>query len=319
MDHFFEQKTLRENQELNKQVFALNKQIKQLQEKVLTYEQLLNELNVLGAMKSGAGAAFDRRYSRTRQGEKLSPTVTGFSVMGGALAGAARAITHNIRTRGVLGGTVSRSAALEAGREGASRLGTIGHMQSLRRGAEARSELGLPSGAGAGQVADKLRYDDGNNPKLNAILAGTERAERRIERSQKAVAKIDRMRGLRPPLSESHTKKELLQIKDSKGGRIRLRGLVDEYKGKIQDAANDAERKKHRDEIATIRDMLKNNNSTVSEGLLDDLANKVKSGAAAVGRGVVRGAKVVKGELTNPNSTTARLAWSAARSGGMRL
>lgn len=53
MDHFFEQKTLRENQELNKQVFKLNKQIKQLQEKVLSYEQLLSELNIMGAAKQG--------------------------------------------------------------------------------------------------------------------------------------------------------------------------------------------------------------------------------------------------------------------------
>lgn len=168
----------------------------------------LAELNVLGAMQSGAGNAFNARYSRsTRGGEKLSPTVTGFSVIGGALSGAARAIDHNIRKRGLLGGTVSRGAALQAGRERASREATIGHMQSLRRGTEARSELGLPSNAGAGQVADKLRYDDGKNPKLNAILAGTDRAVRKIDRSQRAVAKIDRMRGLRPPLSENLTQK----------------------------------------------------------------------------------------------------------------
>jgi len=275
MDHFFEQKTLRENQELNKQVFALNKQIKQLQEKVLTYEQLLNELNVLGAMKSGADYAFDRRYSRTRQREKLSPTVTGFGVMGGALAGAARAIAHNIRTRGVLG-TVSRRTALEAGRERASRLGTIGHMQSLRRGTELKSELGLPSGAGAGQVADKLRYDDGNNPKLNAILAGADRAERRVKRSQKAMAKIDAMRGLGPPLSESHTKAELQRIKDEKGGSIKLRGLVGGYKEKIEKAKTDAEKEEHRDEIATIRSMLESNFPSSTEKRKIDAARKAR-------------------------------------------
>lgn len=160
----------------------------------------LTELNVLGVMKSDG------------------------------LVGAARAITHNIRTRGLLGGTVSRSAALEAGRERASRLGTIGHMQSLRRGAEAKSELGLPSSAGAGQVADKLRYDDGKNPKLNAILAGTDRAVRRIDRSQRAVAKIDRMRGVRPPLSESRTQeyKQILinEIGDTPAGQETLKSYV---------------------------------------------------------------------------------------------
>ena len=44
MDHLFEQKLVRENQQLQIQLAKLNKQIKQLQETVVGYEQMLEAL-----------------------------------------------------------------------------------------------------------------------------------------------------------------------------------------------------------------------------------------------------------------------------------
>jgi hypothetical protein len=45
MDHLFEQKLVRENQQLQLELTKLNKQIKQLQEKVVGYEQVLSQLD----------------------------------------------------------------------------------------------------------------------------------------------------------------------------------------------------------------------------------------------------------------------------------
>ena len=45
MDHIFEQKLVRENHQLQFELVKLNKQIKQLQEKVVGYEQILSQLD----------------------------------------------------------------------------------------------------------------------------------------------------------------------------------------------------------------------------------------------------------------------------------
>lgn len=45
MDHFFEQKLVRENQQLQLELVKLNKQIKQLQERVVGYEQIMQQLD----------------------------------------------------------------------------------------------------------------------------------------------------------------------------------------------------------------------------------------------------------------------------------
>jgi hypothetical protein len=46
MDHIFEQKLVRENQQLQSQLGKMNKQLKQLQEQVAIYEQLLSQVEV---------------------------------------------------------------------------------------------------------------------------------------------------------------------------------------------------------------------------------------------------------------------------------
>lgn len=57
MDHFFEQKLVRENQQLQLELVKLNKQIKQLQERVVGYEQIMQQLdegtlsNLVGRIK----------------------------------------------------------------------------------------------------------------------------------------------------------------------------------------------------------------------------------------------------------------------------
>jgi len=53
MDHIFEQKLIRENQQLQLELAKINKQIKQLQETIVGYESLLNELNVTGRIQQG--------------------------------------------------------------------------------------------------------------------------------------------------------------------------------------------------------------------------------------------------------------------------
>lgn len=53
MDHIFEQKLVRENQQLQLQLGKMNKQLKQLQEQVATYEQLLSQVEVSEGIRRG--------------------------------------------------------------------------------------------------------------------------------------------------------------------------------------------------------------------------------------------------------------------------
>jgi hypothetical protein len=65
MDHIFEQKLVRENHQLQFELVKLNKQIKQLQEKVVGYEQMLSQLDE-GEMRNRRLAA-----SLNKQGDRI--------------------------------------------------------------------------------------------------------------------------------------------------------------------------------------------------------------------------------------------------------
>jgi len=82
MDHIFEQKLVRENHQLQFELVKLNKQIKQLQETVVGYEQMINELNLMGSIKTA-----------TSQGYKTGGIL---GAAKGAVQGATRAIKHNV-------------------------------------------------------------------------------------------------------------------------------------------------------------------------------------------------------------------------------
>jgi hypothetical protein len=82
MDHIFEQKLVRENHQLQFELAKLNKQIKQLQETVVGYEQMLNELNLMGSIKTG-----------TSKGYKAGGIL---GAAQGAVQGAVRAVKHNL-------------------------------------------------------------------------------------------------------------------------------------------------------------------------------------------------------------------------------
>ena len=82
MDHIFEQKLVRENHQLQFELAKLNKQIKQLQETVVGYEQMINELNLMGSIKTA-----------TSQGYKTGGIL---GAAKGAVQGATRAIKHNV-------------------------------------------------------------------------------------------------------------------------------------------------------------------------------------------------------------------------------
>ena len=66
MDHIFEQKLVRENHQLQFELVKLNKQIKQLQEKVVGYEQMFNELSV----QEGTEANLNRMQSAAFKGSR---------------------------------------------------------------------------------------------------------------------------------------------------------------------------------------------------------------------------------------------------------
>jgi hypothetical protein len=66
MDHIFEQKLVRENHQLQFELIKLNKQIKQLQEKVIGYEQMFNELSV----QEGTEATLNRMQSGAWRGSR---------------------------------------------------------------------------------------------------------------------------------------------------------------------------------------------------------------------------------------------------------
>jgi len=66
MDHIFEQKLVRENHQLQFELAKLNKQIKQLQETVVGYEQMFNQLSV----QEGTEANLNRMQSAAFRGAR---------------------------------------------------------------------------------------------------------------------------------------------------------------------------------------------------------------------------------------------------------
>ena len=75
MDHIFEQKLVRENHQLQFELVKLNKQIKQLQEKVVGYEQILSQLDE-GEMRNRRLAA-----SLNKQGDTIRTGNTRLAAM----------------------------------------------------------------------------------------------------------------------------------------------------------------------------------------------------------------------------------------------
>lgn len=68
MDHIFEQKLVRENHQLQFELVKLNKQIKQLQEKVVGYEQILSQLDEGEMRNRRLAASLNKQGDRIRTG-----------------------------------------------------------------------------------------------------------------------------------------------------------------------------------------------------------------------------------------------------------
>jgi hypothetical protein len=84
MDHIFEQKLVRENHQLQFELVKLNKQIKQLQEKVVGYEQMLSQLDE-GEMRNRRLAA-----SLNKQGDRIRIGNTRLAAMDSHIADVAK-------------------------------------------------------------------------------------------------------------------------------------------------------------------------------------------------------------------------------------
>lgn len=196
MDNFFEQKTLRENQELNKQVFKLNKQIKELQERVLTYEQMFSQLDegIMSKLKALAGSILGNENMQRRK-----------------LPAPPQQTVRNKMNNPAL--------------------------KPLR-------------------LDDTLKVDPAPPSKPRRRRAGDLNLDDTLKVDPPFRKRKDDLDLDDKPIAESHTKAELQKIKNSRGGSVKLRGLVDKYKGKIEKAKTAAEKEHHRDEIATIRGML---------------------------------------------------------------
>lgn len=221
MDYFFEQKTLRENQELNKQVFKLNKQVKELQERVLTYEQLFSQLDegIMSKLKTLAGSL----------GNKKAHVVP-------------QAPQQTVR------GKMNNPA-----------------LKPLRLDDTLKVDPAPKKGRGVIRVDDTLKVDPApKKPRGKDLDLDDKPMDQKPFKPRKDDLKLDD-----EAINESHTKAELQRIKDGKGGSIKLRGLVDKYKGKIEKAKTAAEKKEHRDEIATIRNMLESDSTYVPRKPID--------------------------------------------------
>ena len=72
MDHIFEQKLVRENQQLQSQLGKMNKQLKQLQEQVATYEQFLSQVEVSEGIRR-AERVDAARLKAARQLQQYNP------------------------------------------------------------------------------------------------------------------------------------------------------------------------------------------------------------------------------------------------------
>lgn len=195
MDNFFEQKTLRENQELNKQVFKLNKQIKELQERVLTYEQMFSQLDesIMSKLKALAGSVLGNKNTQQKLPAPPQQTV--------------------------------------------------------------RNKMNNPALKPL-RLDDTLKVDPAPPSKPRRRRAGDLNLDDTLKVDPPFRKRKDDLDLDDKPIAESHSKAELQKIKDSRGGSVKLRGLVDKYKGKIEKAKTAAEKEHHRDEIATIRGML---------------------------------------------------------------
>jgi hypothetical protein len=117
MDHIFEQKLVRENHQLQFELAKLNKQIKQLQEKVVGYEQMINELNLMGSIKTA-----------TSQGYKTGGIL---GAAKGAVGGAVRAVKHNVGQMTSIKDVVSQNDPRYLGIRGARIRGVIDRSSAL--------------------------------------------------------------------------------------------------------------------------------------------------------------------------------------------
>jgi hypothetical protein len=121
MDHIFEQKLVRENHQLQFELAKLNKQIKQLQEKVVGYEQMLNELNVQEGTEANLNRMKDAAFRGARNAAKagqaahqLNKEQEGIhSAQGPVAAGAFRTAVSGIRKRINAQGTAGQEKAAE--------------------------------------------------------------------------------------------------------------------------------------------------------------------------------------------------------------
>jgi len=79
MDHIFEQKLVRENHQLQFELAKLNKQIKQLQEKVVGYEQMISQVEVSEGIRRGerTDAARLKAANRLQQYDPQNNRVAG--------------------------------------------------------------------------------------------------------------------------------------------------------------------------------------------------------------------------------------------------
>lgn len=249
MDHFFEQKTLRENQELNKQVFKLNKQVKELQERVLTYEQLFSQLDegIMSKLKTLAGSVLGNKNMQ----RKLPPPQQ--------------------TVRGKMNNPALKPLRLD----------------------DIRKVDSMPPKKGRGviKVDDTLKVDPApKKPRGKDLDLDDKPMDQKPFKPRKDDLKLDD-----EAINESHTKAELQRIKDGKGGSMKLRGLVDKYKGKIEKAKTAAEKKHHRDEIATIRDMLSDSYVPKPKPTVDD--KRIRDAQLA------RGTKFGKYDPKSPENT----------------
>ena len=265
MDHFFEQKTLRENQELNKQVFALNKQIKELQEKVSTYEQIIGQLDE-GILSKFLDSMIDNHGMQVRKPigfpakivkapEKPLPMTNVPKKSKKQLVGSSleEGILSRLKTlAGSMLGNENMQRKLPKPQQTVRGKMNNPALKPLRLDDTLKVDPAPKKGRGVIKVDDTLKVDPAPKKSKGKDLDLDDKPmDQKPFKPRKDDLKLDD-----EAINESHTKTELQKIKDSKGGSVKLRGLVDKYKGKIEKAKTAAEKKHHRDEIATIRDML---------------------------------------------------------------
>jgi regulator of replication initiation timing len=119
MDHIFEQKLVRENHQLQFELAKLNKQIKQLQEKVVGYEQMFNQLSVqegteanLNRMKDAAFRGARKAVLAGREAHELNKEQQDIhSAQGRVAASAFQTAVSGIRQRINTQGTAGQEKA----------------------------------------------------------------------------------------------------------------------------------------------------------------------------------------------------------------